>query len=274
MLCILRTADVQTQYNVPAAPHRQCAGTWGRGSVLDFLKAYNLHLILIISTAVSFFWLTFFKKELRIKWYAALIIAVLHTLIGVVCVKFFAWFEGLIGPGEAGNLSLYGGVLLMPLFYFLGAKIFRRDIRMVFDIMSFPLIFTLFCSRFNCLINGCCQGLIIPGTDFRYPTREAEIVFYAILLHILGTKIFKKRFDGKVYPIYMLCYGIFRFIVEWFRESFHIFGFIHISHIWSVLSACIGLGFLIYLSKNTPQDRSKKIPKKDAKNRQKASKPA
>ena len=219
-------------------------------SFLDFLRAYNLYFILAIATAVSFFWLTFFKKELRIKWYAALILAILHTAIGVVCVKVFAVIEGMIGPGETGRLSLYGGIFFMPLFYWLGALIFRRDVRTVFDIFSFPLIFTLFCSRFNCLFAGCCLGVMIPGTEMRYPTREAELVFYAIVLHILGTRIFKKDFDGKIYPIYMVCYGIFRFIVEFFRESQHVFGFIHISHIWSLLAAIVGAVFIIVLSKN------------------------
>ena len=224
-------------------------------TILEFLRVYNLTIILAVATVVSVFWLTFFKKELGIKWYTAVIIGVLHTVIGVVCVKLFAAFEGLVGPGEPGNLSLYGGVFLMPVFYFIGAMIFKRDVKTVFDIFSFPMIFTLFCSRFNCLIVGCCEGVVIPGTEIRYPTREAEILFYVILLHILGTKIFKRRFDGKVYPIYMLSYGIFRFIVEFFRESQHAFGLFHISHIWSVLSACIGAAFLIILSKKNPQTK-------------------
>ena len=218
-------------------------------SFLDFLRTNTLIIILTAATAVSFFWLSFFKKELRIKWYFALIIAILHTLIGVVCVKLFAVIEGLIGPGETGSLSLYGGIFFMPLFYYLGAKIFRRNTKTVFDIFSFPLIFTLFLSRFNCLIQGCCQGLIIPGTDIRYPTREAELLFYVVMLHILGTKIFKKRFDGRVYPIYMVSYGIFRFIVEFFRESQHTFGIFHISHFWSVIAVIVGVTYLIFLSK-------------------------
>ena len=185
--------------------------------------------------------------------------AILHTLIGVVCVKVFAMFEGLIGPGETGKLSLYGGVFFMPVFYFLGAKIFKRDVKMVFDVFSFPLIFTLLCSRVNCLFAGCCLGTFIPGTEVRWPTREAEMVFYVVLLIILDRKVAKKQFDGTVYPIYMLSYGIFRFIIEWFRESEHIFGVIHISHIWSLLSAAIGLAFLLYLRK----DRKK--PNKSAK---------
>lgn len=230
--------------------------------MLQFIQEHNLVIILVVATAVSFIWLTHFKDNLRFKWYAALIMAVLHTVIGVVCVKAFAAFEGLIGPGEAGNLSLYGGVFLMPLFYFAGAKVFKRDVKAVFDIFSFPLIFTLFCSRFNCLFNGCCIGTLIPGTEVRWPTREAEIVFYIILLIILDRKVARKKFDGTVYPIYMLSYGIFRFIVEWFRESSHIFGVIHISHIWSLLSAVIGLVFIIVLSKNNKEGKMNNRKKK------------
>lgn len=227
--------------------------------MLVFLKQYNLYIILAIATAVSFLWLTFFRKELRAKWYALLIIAVLHTAVGVVCVKVFALFEGLIGPGETGNLSLYGGVFLMPLFYYLGSKLFKRDTKTVFDIFTFPLVFTLFMSRFNCLFNGCCLGIEIPGTTFRVPTRETEMVFYIILLIILDRKVVKKRFDGMVYPIYMLSYGVFRFIIEWFRESTHLFGVFHISHFWSILSAVIGLIFILILrKKNNPAKKKLK----------------
>ena len=217
--------------------------------LLSFIQQHILWIILTVATLVSFVWLTHFQKDLRIKWYAALIIAVLHTLIGVVCVKVFALLEGFICGVEPGNLSLYGGVFFMPLFYFLGAKIFKRDTRMVFDVFSFPLIFTLLCSRFNCLFNGCCLGLPIGDGDVRWPTRGAEIIFYIVLLIILDRKIIKRRFDGTVYPIYMLSYGIFRFIVEWFRESEHLIGVFHISHIWSLLSIAIGLIFLIVLKK-------------------------
>ena len=236
-------------------------------TLLSFLRSYNLILILIAATLVCFFWLTFFKKDLRITWYAALILAVLHTGVGVVCVKAFAALEGLIGPGETGNLSLYGGVFFMPIFYYAGAKLFRRDVKMVFDIFALPLIFTLFCSRFNCLINGCCQGLIIPGTEMRWPTREAEIVFYVILLHILGTKVFKRRFDGMIYPIYLMSYGVFRFIVEWFRESQHIFGVVHISHIWSLLAVVIGAAFYCTLKDRQKKKGKAKKSSKKGKNR-------
>lgn len=227
-------------------------------SFISFLEQNNLYIILAVATVVSFIWLTNFKENLRVRWYAALILAVLHTAIGVVCVKLFARFEGLIGPGETGNLSLYGGVFLMPVFYFIGAKLFRRDLRMVFDVFSFPLIFTLFCSRFNCLIQGCCIGTVIPGTVVRWPTREAEMVFYIILLIILDRKVAKKRFDGLCYPIYMLSYGVFRFIVEWFRESTHLFGVIHISHIWSLLSAVIGLVFILILRRGKSKKKARK----------------
>lgn len=225
--------------------------------MLQFIKQNNLYIILLIATAVSFLWLTLFKKDLRAKWYALLITAVLHTVIGVVCVKLFALFEGLIGPGETGSLSLYGGVFLMPLFYFLGSKLFKRDTRMVFDIFTFPLVFTLFMSRFNCLFNGCCLGIEIPGTGFRVPTREAEMLFYIILLIILDRKVVKRRFDGTLYPIYMLSYGIFRFIIEWFRESTHLFGVFHISHFWSILSAVIGLIVILILIKKNNSTKKK-----------------
>ena len=56
----------------------------------------------------------------------------------------------------------------------------------------------------------------------------------------------------------MIAYGIFRGIVECFRESSSP-SFLHISHIWALLSLAIGLG--IYWDMKMKENRAKE-PKK------------
>lgn len=175
-------------------------------------------------------------------WLAALLLSLLHVAYGVFCVKAFAILEG--NPASKGAMSLFGAVFFMPVAYWFGAVLTKRDKAEVFDIFSICMIFTLFCARINCLISGCCLGRLIPGLEpLRWPTREAELIFYIVFLAFLAPRVFRGKTFGQVYPFYMIVYGIVRCALECFRVSTtdNIF---HLSHVWAILSFI--LGFVLY----------------------------
>lgn len=216
--------------------------------MVQFIIEHRLYLLLAIATAFGYFWLSQFKEKLRIKEWMALVLSILHTLIGVLCVKFFAFLES----GDGNEMSLYGAVFFLPAIYFACAKLTKRKVADVFDVFTICTVCTLLCARFNCIFAGCCLGSIIPGTEaLRWPTRELEIVFYVVLFILLRKKVCKKKYSGLIYPIYMMAYGVFRFIVEFFRESEHDFGWIHISHVWSLVAIAIGAGIYFWLFKKS-----------------------
>lgn len=226
---------------------------------MEFIRSHALYFLLGVAAIFTFFWLYAFRKRLRAKWYALLIISVLHIITGVMCVKLFAFLEAPDG-GFVGAMSLFGAVFFMPVFYIIGAKIFKRDMRQVFDLFTVPLVFTLACARVNCLIAGCCKGQIIPfihSRTVRWPTREAELVFYTVLLTFFIIITVKDRTNGELYPIYLISYGIFRFIIEWFRVTGHTFGPFHISHLWSLLALIIGASVYFEIHNKSKKKRSK-----------------
>ena len=213
--------------------------------MISFLIQYKLYFLLAIATTFGFFWLSQFKEKLQIKEWMALVLSVVHTLIGVLCVKLFAFLES----GDGGGMSLYGAVFFLPIIYFIGAKVSKRKIADVFDIFTICTVCTLLCARFNCILAGCCLGSVISGTEaVRWPTRELEILFYFVLFLFLRNKVCKKKYSGLIYPIYMMAYGSFRFVVEFFRESSHDYGWFHISHIWSLVAIAAGAGVYYWLT--------------------------
>ena len=213
-----------------------------------------LLVILVAAGVFTFAWLLLIRKRLNMSWYMALLLSVIHVLVGVLCVKVFARMEG----ANSSAMSIFGAVFFMPVFYIIGAKIFRRPLGEVCDLFAVPMIFTLFCSRFNCLKSGCCLGTIIPGTASRWPTRELEMVFYIIFLAIMIPKILKGKTKGEVYPIYMIAYGIFRGVIECFRESRNP-GIFHLTHIWCLVAIVIGLGVYWNLkTKAAKQEKKRK----------------
>ena len=136
------------------------------------------------------------RRQLQMKWYAVIAFSVLHTVCGVLSVKAFAFLE----TGDAGNMSLFGGVFFMPVLYFISAKVSKRNIKAVFDIFTICMIFTVMCARINCIVSGCCAGLVIPGTHVHFPTRELEILYYIVMLILLIPRVKKSKNPGSIYP--------------------------------------------------------------------------
>lgn len=226
--------------------------------ISDWLSSHSLLLLLSAGTLFSFLWLMQFRGRLNMKWYAALPIAICHTLVGVICVKAFAFMETGFNPDSLGNMSLFGGVFFMPVAYWVGAKLTKQPYGAVCDVFTPCMIFTVMCVRVNCIISGCCTGLRIPGTQMRFPTRETEIIYYVVMLLLLIPRVKKDERPGSIYPLYMATYGVFRFINEFFRTSSSETLF-HLSHVWAAIAFAAGLS--IYMETKSRDCQRKKITK-------------
>lgn len=212
-------------------------------ALLTWLSDHALILLLGCGTLFNVYWLHRCRERLHLRWLSVLLLSVLHTVLGVLSVKVFALFE----TGNFSNMSLFGGVFFMPLFYWGVAKLAKQKAADVFDVFTICLVFTLMCARLNCIISGCCLGAHIPIeglTHLRFPTREMELIFYVILLSQLWRKVLSGSARGMIYPIYMIAYGIFRFVTETLRFSDRTDSILHVSHLWALLS--LGIGISIY----------------------------
>lgn len=211
--------------------------------LLTWLSDHALMLLLGCGTLFNVYWLHRCRERLHLRWLSVLLLSVLHTVLGVLSVKVFALFE----TGDFSNMSLFGGVFFMPLFYWGVAKLAKQKTADVFDVFTICLVFTLMCARLNCMISGCCLGAHIPIeglTHLRFPTRELELLFYVLLLSRLWRKVVTGSARGMIYPIYMISYGIFRFVTETLRVSDRTDSILHVSHLWALLS--LGIGISIY----------------------------
>ena len=212
-------------------------------ALLTWLSDHTLILLLGCGTLFNVYWLHRCRERLHLRWLSVLLLSVLHTVLGVLSVKVFALFE----TGNFSNMSLFGGVFFMPLFYWGVARLAKQKAADVFDVFTICLVFTLMCARLNCMISGCCLGAHIPIeglTHLRFPTRELELLFYVLLLSRLWRKVLSGSARGMIYPIYMISYGIFRFVTETLRFSDRTDSILHISHLWALLS--LGIGISIY----------------------------
>ena len=181
-------------------------------------------------------------------------LGLVFVLVGMASVILLASIESwLRGRGfRLAGQSIYGSYLIAPLLLYGYARLRKTDYLRLMDVYALGAVPALTLARLNCIFSGCCQGRPIPGTTLSWPTREAEILFDVVLFIVLYRKLRERRQDGLVFPTGMVMYGVFRFLLEFFRQSSD-GTILDLSHLWSLVSITIGLSILYTL-----RDKAKK----------------
>lgn len=140
--------------------------------------------------------------------------------------------------------------------------------------------------RFGCLFAGCCYGrpttkpwgitftdpfaaanvgtpLGIPLHPTQLYEAGAELLILALLL---ATERRGRPFSGRTFWLYMLLYGVSRFIIEFYRgDDRGMVGVFSTSQFISLLLVPLAIVMLVYLSRQeTPVPEKKRKPKKAA----------
>ncbi len=125
----------------------------------------------------------------------------------------------------------YGGFIGAVLGIFIYSKQYRLSFWHLADSMipSVPLIHAI--GRIGCFCAGCCYGRAMDppwGVYFRadsaapqnvalFPVQLLESAFNFVLFILLFRYSRKPRADRQITGLYIACYGVLRFILEYFR---------------------------------------------------------
>ena len=169
--------------------------------------------------------------------------------------------------------GLLGGVATFFIIYFIFKK--KRNLRFVdvIEIIPCSILIGHGFGRIGCFCSGCCYGIEVEaghwyswmGVDFPevpgivFPTQLFEAIFLFIMFGILSVLCLKKK--GKQnFSIYLITYGIFRFLIEYIRgdERGQFIPGISPSQFWSILMVLAGIG-LIFITKYCLLKGSKKL---------------
>ncbi len=208
----------------------------------------------VIALVFIFLWLRFSNDRLQLTVLQTAALTAATAVCGVFSIKIFCVIEHWDFSRFSG-MSLFGAIFIMPLFIYIISKIIKRSAALMFDTLTVCLIFTMICGRINCIIYGCCQGTFFFGSHtFLWPVRELEIAFNLVMLFIIAFKVRKENTNGRMFPIYMIAYGIFRFLIEWVRIPEHS-TVIHPGHICAAISAAAGIAVLLAMKKKENQEK-------------------
>jgi prolipoprotein diacylglyceryltransferase len=95
------------------------------------------------------------------------------------------------------------------------------------DTFALPLACALVVGRWGCFCNGCCYGTPtdLPwGRDFgdgvlRHPTQAYESLFHLGMAFVLWLLLCEGRLRGHHLQIYLIAYGVYRFLTEYMRPE-------------------------------------------------------
>lgn len=176
--------------------------------------------------------------------------ALLLTFAGVLSVKLMYFIEN----GSFSGQSFFGAIFFVPLLFVPITLLLRLPYRSVLDLCAPSICIMLAIMKLECLRSGCCIGKFLyfnaDGKGVRFPSRELELAAALIIMAVLIMFIRKGKLGGKIYPVFMIVYGIARFILNWFRETTpFIFG-LPAGNFWSIISVIAGAIWLISLERS------------------------
>jgi phosphatidylglycerol:prolipoprotein diacylglycerol transferase len=201
---------------------------------------------------------------------------IISALIGaklLLLVTDFQTFRS--NPAELLSLARSGGVFYGGLILAVGvALVYIRRVGLPLwttcDVFAPGIALGHVVGRFGCFFAGCCWGkpTTLPwaitftdpfaaanvGTPLNVPLHPTQLyeagAELLILILLLTTERFGRRFAGRTFWLYMLLYAISRFIIEFFRgdDNGHV-GIFTTSQFISVVLAPLAIGMLAYLAR-------------------------
>ena len=241
---------------------------FGRGVYL-----YGICMAVGIIACFAFLMITMkIKKFSEASSDAVLLIGIFGTGFGLFAAMIFQGIYHLIDTGEFsfGGMTFIGG-LIGGVLSFVGVwNLYMYVIRprtkikwlcapmnaTLTDALPFiPIGITIAHAfgRLGCFFGGCCYGqkaewgLPCANTTTAnvIPIQLFEMSFLILLSVIMAILYFKFKFNYN-FALYAVAYGIWRFVIEYFRDDYRgeFVGNISPSQFWSILMVILGIGYV------------------------------
>ena len=191
------------------------------------------------------------------------------VILGYGCAVLFQAVYDFVSSGEfhlnsSTGATFYGGLIggasvFLLLYFTLGRKLCGQEIfenfRSVCGCASCGIVFAHAIGRIGCLMAGCCYGMETNSIFGMYlpaigktviPTQLYESVFLFLLFGVLTTVFFKTKLNCLY--IYMIAYGVFRFLIEFLRADDRgaFIPSLSPSQAWSIILFLSGIGLLVW----------------------------
>ena len=204
-------------------------------TILALSAGTGAMLVLIVALMICY-------KE---KLWKSIPVSLLLTITGTLGT--YIWF--FVELSGWGGRSYYGAVFLVPIAFVFVAKWMRIPYGDLMDYCAPAECVMLAIMKYQCFVDGCCEGIVIQyledGSEVLFPSQIVELVNALVVMAVLLAIAFNKKYRGKVYALYLIIYGVTRFVLNWFRnDNLPLLLGLPSGNLWSLLAIFIGFLWL------------------------------
>ena len=190
-----------------------------------------------------------------------------------IIVSFKEFLQNPLAVIGSEGFVVYGGIISGVLCCMLYCKVKKLKFLDYFDIVMPEVALAQGFGRIGCFLAGCCYGrettaawgITFPADSMApsgiklIPTQllsaAGDFLIAAILIWIAHRFLYqqKKLITGDIGSIYLLLYGIGRFLIEFLRNDYRgAVGFLSTSQFISVFIVALGVTLMVYHRKKNP----------------------
>ncbi|MBQ3262029.1 MAG: prolipoprotein diacylglyceryl transferase [Oscillospiraceae bacterium] len=204
-------------------------------------------VVYIVVAAFCLYW----RRHYGYGWFHALLIPLVLLISFYLCVLLMGWVRS--GFTFLGSKNVELGYPFVPLMVMGAARLMRDDWRRMLDFMTpgYALMLSVF--KVSCCFAGCCFGHpaahglwnpIFGETLFPVQLVESAAVLILCVVCCLAAKRRGYRPTGRLYPLFLLLFGTFRFFADFLRLSPTLLWGLSDLALWALAMVAIGAMWL------------------------------
>lgn len=207
------------------------------------LDLYTWCILIGVVAAIFFYRLFCDRRGMSSKVFNfSVLTAVVSIIVGYLsAVLFQAWYDWLdTGVWALDGATFYGGLigaivcflliyLVVGHFLFKGTRAHIHEFNTMLSCIAPCIVVAHAFGRIGCLCAGCCYGAVtdswvgismyVNGTwETRIPLQLFESIFLFVLFAVLCYLLLRRKCDYTA-SIYMIAYGVWRFVIEYWRDD-------------------------------------------------------
>ena len=204
-------------------------------------------VVYIVVAAFCLYW----RRHYGYGWFRALLIPLVLLISFYLCVLLMGWVRS--GFTFLGSKNVELGYPFVPLMVMGFARLMRDDWHRMLDFMTpgYALMLSVF--KVSCCFAGCCFGHpaahglwnpIFGETLFPVQLVESAAVLILCVVCCLAAKRRGYRPTGRLYPLFLLLFGTFRFFADFLRLSPTLLWGLSDLALWALAMVIIGAVWL------------------------------
>lgn len=183
----------------------------------------TIYLLMMALGAVSiifFVWIR--RKQLNLTSLQSILFAILIGVAGFLTGKILYALlnlRQLFSGSFPDGLTLFGPIFLEALIVPYIGCLFGVKRQHAQDIVGCCLALFNGVLSIGCYFAGCCSGKVISimGHAVRWPAQALSSIFCFTIFALLLEQEKKGKYEGRLYPLFLVYYGTYRFLDEFLR---------------------------------------------------------